>query len=79
MKLYILNGPNLNFLGIREPQHYGNTTYEGLLEMILHKGKHLGEGVFLVVGGILIDSSAVKLGAGRVKGALSFQHRAFLG
>ena len=34
MKLYIINGPNLNFLGIREPQHYGNTTYEGLLELI---------------------------------------------
>lgn len=34
MKLYILNGPNLNFLGIREPAHYGSTTYEGLLDMI---------------------------------------------
>ena len=34
MKLYIINGPNLNFLGIREPEHYGNTTYEGLCEMI---------------------------------------------
>ncbi len=34
MKLYILNGPNLNFLGIREPSHYGSVTYEGLLEMI---------------------------------------------
>lgn len=34
MKLYILNGPNLNFLGIREPAHYGSTTYAQLLEMI---------------------------------------------
>ena len=34
MKLYVINGPNLNFLGIREPQHYGNTTYEDLLAMI---------------------------------------------
>lgn len=34
MKLYIINGPNLNFLGIREPAHYGRTTYEELLEMI---------------------------------------------
>lgn len=34
MKLYILNGPNLNFLGIREPAHYGSTSYEELLGMI---------------------------------------------
>ena len=34
MKIYIINGPNLNVLGIREPEHYGNTTYNGLLEML---------------------------------------------
>ena len=42
MKLYIINGPNLNLLGIREPQHYGNTTYEGLLELIRNHAKTLG-------------------------------------
>lgn len=34
MKLLVLNGPNLNFLGIREPDKYGTETYEGLLEKI---------------------------------------------
>ena len=34
MKVYIINGPNLNMLGIREPEHYGNMTYSGLVEMI---------------------------------------------
>lgn len=34
MKLYILNGPNLNMLGIREPIHYGRVTYKELLSMI---------------------------------------------
>lgn len=42
MKLYIINGPNLNFLGIREPQHYGNTTYEGLIQMIQTYAGELG-------------------------------------
>ncbi|MBE6566682.1 MAG: type II 3-dehydroquinate dehydratase [Ruminococcaceae bacterium] len=42
MKLYIINGPNLNFLGIREPQHYGNTTYEGLIQMIQNHAGELG-------------------------------------
>ena len=42
MKLYIINGPSLNFLGIREPLHYGTTTYEGLLEMIRTHAKALG-------------------------------------
>ena len=34
MKIYILNGPNLNMLGIREPGHYGTTTYNDLIEEI---------------------------------------------
>lgn len=42
MKLYIINGPSLNFLGIREPLHYGATTYEGLIEMISTHAKDLG-------------------------------------
>ena len=42
MKLYIINGPNLNFLGIREPSHYGNTTYADLLDMIQKHAAKLG-------------------------------------
>ena len=34
MKLLILNGPNLNMLGIREPDVYGKSTYNDLVEMI---------------------------------------------
>ena len=34
MKFLILNGPNLNFLGIREPGIYGSETYATLLEKI---------------------------------------------
>ena len=42
MKLYILNGPNLNFLGIREPAHYGKTTYADLCKMIEDHCKEKG-------------------------------------
>lgn len=34
MKILILNGPNLNFLGIREPDVYGKQTYNDLCEKI---------------------------------------------
>ena len=34
MKLLVLNGPNINFLGIREPHLYGSQTYESLVAKI---------------------------------------------
>lgn len=34
MKLLVINGPNLNMLGIREPAIYGGGTYAQLLDMI---------------------------------------------
>ncbi len=34
MKLLVINGPNLNMLGIREPEHYGKETYSDLVNKI---------------------------------------------
>ena len=34
MKIFVINGPNLNMLGIREPDHYGRETYADLVEKI---------------------------------------------
>lgn len=42
MKLLILNGPNLNMLGIREPGIYGKNTYADLTGVIADTAKRLG-------------------------------------
>ena len=34
MKILVINGPNLNMLGIREPDHYGKETYQDLVDKI---------------------------------------------
>ena len=42
MKILVINGPNLNFLGIREKNIYGNQDYNDLLNMIAQKGQETG-------------------------------------
>lgn len=39
MKLLVINGPNINFLGIREKSVYGTQDYDCLLQMIAEKGQ----------------------------------------
>ncbi len=42
MKILVINGPNLNMLGIREPEMYGRETYEDLLEKIRRHAEETG-------------------------------------
>jgi 3-dehydroquinate dehydratase-2 len=42
MRALVLNGPNLNWLGRREPAVYGNTTYADLVELAAGWGSQLG-------------------------------------
>ena len=45
MKILVINGPNLNMLGIRQPEIYGTATYEGLKAMISAEAERLGVAV----------------------------------
>ena len=42
MNILILNGPNLNLLGIREPEIYGNRTYNDLCKLITDHAAAIG-------------------------------------
>ncbi len=42
MKIMVINGPNLNMLGIREPAHYGRETYADLVQKIKTHAENLG-------------------------------------
>ena len=42
MKILVINGPNLNLLGKREPNIYGNQTYDDLVEYIKKCADKLG-------------------------------------
>ncbi len=41
-KILVINGPNLNFLGIREPAIYGNNTYAALEDTIQKAATSMG-------------------------------------
>ena len=45
MKILVINGPNLNFLGIRDPETYGKQDYDQLVSLIKDKAAKLGVGV----------------------------------
>lgn len=42
MKILVINGPNLNMLGIREPDHYGRETYADLVSKIKSHCENIG-------------------------------------
>ena len=45
MNILVINGPNLNFLGKREPEIYGSRSYDDLLDMIRREAETLGVNV----------------------------------
>ncbi|MCQ2503006.1 MAG: type II 3-dehydroquinate dehydratase [Saccharofermentans sp.] len=58
MKILVLNGPNLNMLGIREPDIYGSSTYDDLISLIKSHCKEKGIEVECLQSnheGVLVD------------------------
>ena len=59
MKILVINGPNLNLLGLREPDIYGRRTYQDLIEVIRAEAERLGVSVEFVQSnheGALVDA-----------------------
>lgn len=42
MKIMVINGPNINMIGIREPNIYGKQTFQDLLALLEAAGKEAG-------------------------------------
>ena len=69
MKILVINGPNLNLLGLREPSIYGSRTYADLLEMIRTEAEKLDIEVSFVQSnheGALVD--AIQAAYGKADG-----------
>lgn len=75
MKILVINGANLDMLGTREPEIYGNRTLEDINESLIEEGEKLGvnvecyqtniegEIVHLIHGGALYDGIILNAGA----------------
>ena len=71
MKILVINGPNLNMLGIREPDIYGKSTYADLLRLISDEARALGVEVEFFQSnheGALVD--AIQGAYGRIDGII---------
>lgn len=65
MKILVLNGPNINMLGIREPGIYGKSTYNDLLQLLQKTGEAYQVEIRHIQSnheGVLVDEIQAALG-----------------
>ena len=71
MNILIINGPNLNMLGIREPEVYGTATYRDLVDLIAAEAQRIDVQVHFVQSnseGALVD--AIQEAYGKMDGII---------
>jgi len=71
MKILVINGPNLNLLGKREPEIYGDKTYNDLIELIRDEADKINVSVEFVQSnheGVLVD--AIQNAYGQIDGII---------
>lgn len=76
MKIYVINGPNLNMLGIREPEQYGKASYSELLrrveehcaaqgiEVVTYQSNHEGDLVDKIQEAYFEDADGIVINPG---------------
>ena len=79
MKILVINGPNLNMLGVREPSLYGNRSYADLVEFIEREASAAGAEVEVFQSnheGAIVDRVQSARGAfdGLVVNAAAYTH-----
>ena len=79
MRILVINGPNLNLLGLREPELYGRQEYAALCDFIRHSAAALGVQVELFQSnheGALVDAIQAAYGVydGIVINAAAYTH-----
>lgn len=42
MRILVINGPNMNLLGVRQPEIYGKATYQDLMDLVKEEAESLG-------------------------------------
>ena len=77
--IYVINGPNLNLLGTREPEVYGSDTLKDIEKLCTKTAKALGHSVTFVqsnIEGELVDfiQAAGKNGSGIIINPAAYTH-----